>query len=147
MTLVGDTSVAEEIVQEAFLRVMQSSRTPRDSVGFRRWLYRSITNLVRDHFRKEAVRSRLRLWQPTRIVDPAAEAENRADALALGAALNKLKLREREALYLRFSEEANYDEIAQILGLRETATRVLVHRALQKLRRSLSDAGLQPEVA
>lgn len=147
MTLVGDASIAEEIVQEALLRVMKSSRTPRDGVGFRRWLYRSISNLARDHFRKEAVRGRLRLWQPPRLADPTTEAESRADAMALGAAINKLKLREREALYLRFSEEASFDEIGQILGLRETAARVLVHRAIQRLRRSLADAGLQPEVA
>src|SRR2546428_12842259 len=39
--LVNDHSVAEEIVQEAFLRALASRRTPREMPEFRRWLYRN----------------------------------------------------------------------------------------------------------
>jgi DNA-directed RNA polymerase specialized sigma24 family protein len=43
-----DRTGAEEIVQEAFVRVFASPNTPSSQPQFKRWLYRAITNLVRD---------------------------------------------------------------------------------------------------
>ena len=44
---------------------------------------------------------------------------------------------ERQALYLRFSEDLDFKEIGRIMGNRESTARVFVHRALTKLRRQL----------
>ncbi len=142
--LVEDRAAAEDIVQEAFLRAWQSTRTPRDAAGFRRWLYRIVVNLARDHHRREAVFGRLRLL-PRPATDPGTVVEERATGASLADALRQLSRREREALYLRFFEDADYQEVAQVLGSREGACRVLIHRTLKKIAARLSAEGLAPE--
>jgi DNA-directed RNA polymerase specialized sigma24 family protein len=77
--LVNDPSVGEEIVQEAFVRVWQSPRTPRELPEFRPWLYRTIVNLARDHHRRRIRWANLRL--PTRAsLDPARLTEKPMEA-------------------------------------------------------------------
>jgi RNA polymerase sigma factor (sigma-70 family) len=56
---------------------------------------------------------------------------------ALGDALRGLSRREQEAVYIRFFEDAPFDEVGRIIGLRAGTARVVVHRALAKLRRRL----------
>ena len=129
--------MAQEIVQEAFVRVWQSPRTPRELSGFRPWLYKTIVNLVRDHQRKR------RRWEHLRIgrgesADPVDEVERRQADAELARAIRHLSRREREAVYVRFFEDASYEEVARIVGMRSGAARVLVHRALRKLRRQLA---------
>ena len=133
MVLVRDPSLAEEIVQEAFMRAWQSGKTPHEAGPFKNWLYRIILNLVRSRQRRERSQARLVLelptqsWQATSL-DP-----------DLAQALQSLSPREREAVYLRFFEDASYEDAAQVMGTRPATVRVLVHRALAKLRRSLED--------
>lgn len=142
--LVEDPSVAEDIVQQAFVRVWQSPRTPRELPEFRPWLYRTIVNLARDHHRRRVRWAGLRL--PLRpAFDPARIAEQAYEVSVIGQALNALNSREREAVYLRFFEDASYDEIGRITGRRAGSARVLVHRALRKLRNRLMQEGLVPE--
>ena len=134
--LVRDYSVAQDIVQEAFVRVWLSPRTPREMSGFRPWLYRTIVNLARDHQRRQSRWARLRFGRAAS-ADPMDVAEGReADAL-LGDAIRALSRREQEAVYVRFFEDAPFDEVGRIIGVRSGTARVLVHRALAKLRRRL----------
>jgi RNA polymerase sigma-70 factor (ECF subfamily) len=53
-------------------------------------------------------------------------------------ALDRLSPREREAVYLRFFSDLAYEEVGLTMGLRESTARVLVHRAMDKLRRYLA---------
>ena len=55
----------------------------------------------------------------------------------MAKALRYLSPREREAIYLRFFEDAAYEEVAAIMRIRDSTCRVLVHRALDKLRARL----------
>jgi RNA polymerase sigma-70 factor (ECF subfamily) len=142
--LVEDQSVAEDIVQEAFLRVWRSPRTPRDATGFRRWLYKTIVNLARDHHRRRMLSARLLFWLPSSN-DPVEQVEQKIGRTALEQAIASLGWRERQALYLRFFDDAPFDDVAISLGMRETAARVLVHRALKKLRDRMSAQGFAPE--
>lgn len=144
MLLVEDPSVAEDIVQQAFVRVWQSTRTPRELPEFRPWLYRTIVNLSRDHHRRRIRWAGLRLpLKPA--FDPARIAEQAYEWSVIGEAINSLNRKEREAVYLRFFEDASYDEIGRMIGRRTGTTRVLVHRALRKLRVRLRHEGLVPE--
>jgi len=142
MGLVRDREAAEDIVQEAFLRAMQNRRTPHIAEEFRLWLYRVIVNLVRDHQRRRARERRPTLWV-TPSTDPAIEAERLIGDQRLAEAIQRLTQREREAIQLRFGEDASYGDTARIMGTRESTARVLVHRALDKLRASLSRQELE----
>jgi RNA polymerase sigma-70 factor (ECF subfamily) len=131
--LVRDNTVAQDIVQEAFVRVWLSPRTPREMSAFRPWLYKTVVNLVRDHQRRQSRWARLRFGRLAS-VDPTEVAERRQSDAALGNAIRSLTQREQEAVYIRFFEDAPFDEVARIIGVRAGTARVLVHRALAKLR-------------
>jgi RNA polymerase sigma factor (sigma-70 family) len=135
--LVKNQAVAEEIVQEAFLKCMQSRRTPREMTQFRLWLYRIVLNLARQHHRRGQRWGRLRLV-PEPELDPQVEAERRMGDVEMANALQVLSPREREAVYLRFFQDASYEDVAAIMRISESTTRVVVHRAIEKLRERLT---------
>jgi RNA polymerase sigma factor (sigma-70 family) len=136
--LVHVFDLAEEIVQEAFARMWASPNTPSAEVEFRRYLYRTITNLAHDHYRRRARRSASEAAIPV-VVNPLELVEARAGDEAMKAALNILGLRERQAIYLRYFEDQSFAETARIMGARQVTVRVMVHRALGKLRRHMSE--------
>jgi RNA polymerase sigma-70 factor (ECF subfamily) len=144
MGLTRDAALAEEIVQEAFVRLWQAKSTPREAPAFRSFLYKTVLNLVRDHRRRQSRWERLRFWLPAP-TDPAEQAERRVGDAEVARALTVLSARERKAVYLRFFEDASYEEMARIMGARESTMRVLVHRALAKLRPRLKAQGMAPE--
>ncbi len=53
----GDRPLAEDLVQETFLRMLRQRTRPADR-PFKPWLYKIATNLARDHFKSAAVRQR-----------------------------------------------------------------------------------------
>jgi RNA polymerase sigma-70 factor (ECF subfamily) len=136
---------AEEVLQEAFARVWASPNTPRQDVEFRRWLYRVIANLARDYQRRRRLESTLRLWAPPPL-DPVEQVVRRAEDRDLALALRTLPLKEREAIYLHYFENEPFAEIARLQRSREGTVRVMVHRALAKLRRQLGPSGPVKEV-
>ena len=113
-----------------------SRRTPREMPEFRRWLYRIVLNLVREHHRRRARWRRVPL-RPEPKLDPEREAERRLGDAEMAEALRYLSPREREAIYLRFFQDAAYEDVAAIMRITDSTCRVLVHRALDKLRRQL----------
>lgn len=139
--LTRDRAIAEELVQEAFARVWASPRTPSAEPDFRRWLYRAITNLARDHHRRRVLESRLRFWAPPAI-DPVDEVVHRAEDRDLLRAVIALPLRDRQAIYLRYFDGLPFADVAQVMGTTESAARVRVHRALNHLRGRLGPSSV-----
>jgi RNA polymerase sigma-70 factor (ECF subfamily) len=135
--MVQDSGIAEEIVQEAFLQAWQSPKTPHALPAFKAWLYAIILNLVRDHQRRRSRWARLRLFSQT-----VSEAPRGFGDPAVLEALRGLTQREREAIHLRYFEDASYADAAAIMRVRESTIRVLVNRALLKLRRRLAPVSL-----
>ncbi len=134
--LVLNTDVAQEIVQEAFARVWASPRTPSREEEFRRWLYRTIANLATDYHRHQAIGARLPLPTPPS-EDPIKRMEERDQRQVLLEAVRRLSPRARQAVYLRYFEDRSFAETARVLGLPQVTVRVMVHRALAKLRERL----------
>jgi RNA polymerase sigma factor (sigma-70 family) len=100
--LVRDYAVAQDIVQEAFVRVWLSPRTPREINAFRPWLYRTVVNLARDHQRRQSQWARRRFGRAAS-ADPMDMAEGREADAVLGNAIRGLSRREQEAVYIAFS--------------------------------------------
>jgi RNA polymerase sigma-70 factor (ECF subfamily) len=144
--LVQDYDLAEEIAQEGFARAWASPGTPADPVEFRRWLYRIITNLAHDHFRRQKQMAGLRV-PSSPAPDPVATVEKRSIDESLEAALGSLSPGEREAVYLRYFEDQSFRETARILGRPEVSVRVVVFRALRKLRQRLEASGADQKMA
>jgi RNA polymerase sigma-70 factor (ECF subfamily) len=144
LMMVQDQALAEDIVQEAFTRVWASRNTPSTQDSFRRWLYRSITNVARDHYRRQRLFRKLP-WMPVRPEDPGEEVERKLGDRDLALALRTLSIDERQVIYLRYYEDQSFADIALMLDRTEGSLRVMVHRALSKLRGQLK-AGVLSEV-
>ena len=134
--LVHDVDAAQDLVQEAFARVWASVNTPAVEVEFRRYLYRTITNLAHNYRRQQIRAAMLPFTDPT-AVDPLDEVDRRAGDRAVQTALRGLRVPERQAIYLRYYEDQSFAETARIMGMPQVSVRVIVHRALGKLRRQL----------
>ncbi|HEV2014014.1 MAG TPA: sigma-70 family RNA polymerase sigma factor [Candidatus Dormibacteraeota bacterium] len=142
---VGDIETAQDIVQEAFARCWASPNTPSSEADFHRWLYRVIANLARDHHRQR-LRFRNLSIPPPAPVDPVERIERRSEDHEVLAALRTLSFRERQAIYLRYFEDQAFADTARIMGSPQGSVRVLVHRALNKLRRRLEVGGVKEVV-
>ena len=137
---------AQDIVQEAFAKVWSSTRTPRAEADFKRWLYRAISNLAIDNYRQEQRLARL-VVSAAPVISPADEFERMLNGELILSALRRLAIRDRQLLYLRYFEDQPLAECARLLGLNSVSVRVLVRRALDRLRREMTAVGPLEEVA
>lgn len=137
----GDASLADDILQESYLRLLRA-RVPEGRDAAAAFLFRIATNLLYDHFRR-ARRERwfFGLFPPAAVATPA-DASLPQDLERL---LLKLAPRERALLWLAHVEGWNHDEIARILELRPASVRVVLFRARAKLARVLARAGVGTE--
>ena len=128
--MVGSLTEAEDLVQEAFLRLHEA----RDVESPKAWLTTVTTRLAIDHLRSARVRREEYpgTWLPEPVLaDPAPEAVVRAESLSLAVLvlLESLTPVERAVFVLREAFDYGYDEIAAIVGKSEANCRQLAARA------------------
>ena len=132
--LTGDRDAAEDICQEAFVRVGGKLGALRDPERASGYLFRTVVNLSRGHGRRLQRERRLGRELPdvstAQLPDLAARDE-------LSRALMGLGLRQRAAVFLRFYEDLTEAQAAEVLGCTENALRSLTFRAMEKLRDQL----------
>jgi len=137
LRLTGSRQLSDDLVQEAFIRILKYRKSFRPPGEFRPWLYQLARNAVAAHFRKHG-RDHLPPGEPEeRVCDsPLALAElQRAEhARLLRAALLRLPYERREVLLLSRFGELRYDQIAELLGCSVGAVKLRVHRAVRQLR-------------
>jgi RNA polymerase sigma-70 factor (TIGR02957 family) len=135
--MLGSVSEAEDIVQEALLRLHQTQRQGQSIESPRAYLCTVVTRLCIDHLRSARARRERYVgeWLPEPVVteanaDPADHAEV-ADSLSLAflVLLESLSPEQRAAFLLREVFDYPYGEIAAIIGKGEDNTRQLVARA------------------
>lgn len=131
LRLTGDADVAEDLAQEAFVRLL-SRPLPEDEA--RLWLFTVATNLVRDAGRMRRRRERLLSATPplTGTLPAPNEQVERAETVRhVRAALDVLAPREREMLLMK-QEGFRYDEIARVAGVAPGSVGTLLARALRR---------------
>jgi RNA polymerase sigma-70 factor, ECF subfamily len=129
--LTGDGDVAEDIAQEAFVRLLRQE-LPEQEV--RPWLFTVAMNLVRDRARKAERRQRLLMTAPSLVTRPPLPDENleRAERItAVRTVLERIPERDRQLLLMR-EEGFRYDEIARVIGVAPASVGTLIARALKK---------------
>lgn len=131
LRLVGRPHDADEVLQNAFERVLKHLRRYDSTRPFRPWLLRIVVNQARSHWRLIKVKSWLGLREdlPSSTSAPNQELSRKELRHALTAALNSLQEDQREAFVLKHVEGLSYDEIAAITGESAGALRVRTHRA------------------
>jgi RNA polymerase sigma-70 factor (ECF subfamily) len=137
-----DPGAAEDLVQEAFLRLVVEVRAGRvpDEPGA--WLYRVAQNLAMSRGRRLSVAARNydRLARPESQASPEAIAIEAEDGRVLNRALGQLPTVDRQALVLA-AHGYRGEEIARTLGRSDGATRTLLCRARTKVRDRMVAAG------
>ncbi|HEY7401127.1 MAG TPA: SigE family RNA polymerase sigma factor [Actinomycetota bacterium] len=134
--LTGDRELAEDLVQDAFVRLAGRLVHLRDPGAFETYLRTTVVNLSHSHFRRARVeRAYLARVKATigRRVEPGAD-RGLDDREALWQALGRLSRRQRAAIVLRFYEDLPEQEIADILRCRPGTVKSLVSRGLETLR-------------
>lgn len=138
--LVGRRSVAEELVQETFLRLHQvwgEIENPRA------WLYRSLRNLALNHLRDRKPESE---FEPeTMPHDGRLPAEQLVHEETLGMVrllLAELPPEDRELIRMKYHEDLKYQEISRRTGLSTGNVGYRLHHLLRNLAGSLRRAGV-----
>jgi len=126
--LTGSFEIAEEVVQEAFLKLQIAPTAPEYPA---RYLRAIVANISRGYLRR--LRIERAIPPDRRIVVPAPEVDE------AWAALCRLPLRQRAVLALRYYEDLPEGEIAAILGCRLGTVKSSLHRALASLRKELDE--------
>ena len=137
---------AEDLTQDVFVRAFRNISRIREPLKFRSWLFRVAINRVNDYLRKKKVRSIFKSSdegpdvQPvtTEFQDPpeALEQVLKADFWRhVERIARKLSKMEREVFMLRFLDNLNISEIAQILKKSESTVKTHLYRALAKFKK------------
>ena len=139
-----DGAAAEDIVQEAFLRLVRESRAGRHPDNARAWLYRVVVNLARTRARRRAVADRWRGLFANRDVvrSPEDDIVGREGADVLAALVASLPTDARMA-FLLASDGHSGQEVASLMGRSEGATRNLLWRARRELRGRMESEGAE----
>jgi RNA polymerase sigma-70 factor (sigma-E family) len=133
--LSGDRQQAEDLVQEAFVRVAGRFRHLRVPDNFPAYLRRTIVNLYTSQLRRRRLE---RAYVARRDVGPpVSHPEDAAQRDELWRALQRLPKRQRAAIVLRYYEDLSEREAADILRVSTGALNALVARATATLRTHL----------
>lgn len=142
--LVGSASLAEDLVQETFLRILRHRRSYRSGRAFLPWLLRIARNAAWAHLKR---RARMPSAELPEVADAGSLEQRQLErerANRLTRALRRLPDQEREVLLLSYFEGLRHREIAELVGSTPGAVKLRVHRAKKTLRRHLG--ALESEV-
>ncbi len=143
----NDTCEAEDIAQEAFIRVFRAADTYTPDAKFTTWLYTIVKNLCFNAVRKRQSANLVSIDEETvpeiasKDDDPAALLEREQIRQRVALAVNALPSNMRIAVILQKFHGLSYQEIAAVLGCSVNAVKLRVHRAKEFLSREL--AGLR----
>ena len=135
---VDDRNAAEDLVQEAFIRLARSAHRIKDERKAAAYLRSIVLNLARDHNRRGLVSLRHRLPLDDReastedIVVLSEEHQQVVDAL------RELPRRQRDCLILRYFDELGIDDIAETLGVSRNSVKTHLTRGMRALEGQLT---------
>jgi RNA polymerase sigma-70 factor (ECF subfamily) len=150
-------STAEEVVQDAFVRLVQNAGDFKHEARFSTWMFTIVRNLCIDQIRKQSLRRHPSLEEPKRAASGEAEGptlgEQTADSRAnvertavsteirerLMQAVDQLPDEQREVFLMREVSNLPFKEIAEIVGIPENTVKSRMRYALERLQAALSE--------
>lgn len=131
----GNAALADDLLQESYLRFLCASQPEGGEVNFRRYLFRIATNLLKDHWRRPKLGGLEDIPQAL-LAAPDLSAQVDLQA-ALNPAMARMRPRDRQLLWLAHAEGYSHREIAEITGIGTASIRLLLFRARRKMARML----------
>lgn len=142
MHLLRDASTADDLAQDAFLRLHRALDRLDPARDPTPWVFTIVTNVVRDYWRSRSYRSAGRqvsideAWElpaPHEAAAPDRRVERREAAGAIRLALARLSPADREILLLRAYQQLETAEVVEVLGISPEAARQRYSRAVKRL--------------
>jgi RNA polymerase sigma-70 factor (ECF subfamily) len=143
---------AQDITSETFFKALRKLWQFRwRNISFSSWLYKIATNEINQYFRKAEYKKSLSLeelqeqgFEPISSHDPESELieaqeklKQHQDFLEIQKNIVRLPAKYQEVIALRFFEQKQIKEIAEILGKKEGTIKSLLYRAVEKLREAV----------
>lgn len=135
---VSDKAVAQDLTQDIFLKTWQHLVDKKEIQNFAAFIFRVARNSIIDYYRLSR-RQELPLEYADETEDPytdqkTSSIDKEIDLQALLELLKQMKSEYQEVLILRYVEDLSIDNIAEIMQKDKNNIRVLLHRALNKLK-------------
>jgi|GEM_PF-2501892 len=149
MRNLGSNSDSEEVCQDAWVRVFRAIGDFEEKCAFKTWLYHIINNLCIDRKRKLAS-DKEKTRKFTELVvhcigrTQEIEIDVRATVETVRVALERLAPAQRDILSLRFFSDLSLNEIAQERGIKLSATKMRLSRALEAFKTVYADTVATP---
>lgn len=138
LRMTSDPPLAEELVQESFVRAWQKLQTFRGESAFSTWLHRLAVNVVLGHLRGSGRRELEEQAAATEgAADPSAPASHPGVAVDLDRAIRSLPEGARTVFVLHDVEGFRHREISQLTGIAVGTSKAQLHRARRLLRKAL----------
>ena len=147
--MVGDPNLAEDALQETFVRAYRGLRRFRGGSSLRTWIYAIAHNQCLDTLKAERRRRRKvgSTEAPPESTDVAPGPEHQLAATEISAALrrciDRLSAKAKGAVLVRYQTGLTYPEMSRVFGERPAALERRVSRALPTLRRCLENQGIR----
>jgi RNA polymerase sigma-70 factor (sigma-E family) len=142
--LTRDASVAEELVQDAFVALHRRWSSLDDPGAAHGYLRTTVVNNARSALRHRGVEERYRQPGPPEPSGPEERAVQATEDARVMAALRGLSRRQQEVLVLRYYADLSEHDIAATLGMTRGAVKSHAHRGLAALRQALArDEGVR----
>ena len=138
----GDWAVAEELAQEAFVRLWRRWRWVRDPEAAPAYLHRTVVNLGNSAVRRRVLERRVAAFRDGQSVETGPEA-----GLELRRAIAALPPRRRACVVLRYLAGMTEAQTAQTLGITPGTVKSQTHKALRQLRQQLAEPVARAEQA
>ncbi len=142
-----DKQEAFDLTENVFLKMWENLKSykPREGAFFSSWLFRIAHNVVVDHYRsrKENISLDIDVPDTKRHHNPIIMTEQKLGQEALRVAIGQLKKKYQQIIILKYINELDNEEIANILGCSEGSLRILKFRALRSLRQVLQNINIE----
>ena len=154
---VGDAHLAQDLVQETFVRVLRSIQGYEHRGAFSTWLYRIAVNLCKDHFRRKRIPmvslhdyyttpSGDRVYVQDRVADEAAQSDEAMAAARREELVRRLIAglpeEQRIVILLKEYQVLTFREIAEVLEVPEGTVKSRLYRGLRTMREQLEHSGI-----
>jgi RNA polymerase sigma-70 factor (sigma-E family) len=136
--LTGDPHLAEDLAQEAFVRLMGRLSFIRDEGAIAAYLRSSIVNLAHKHWRKVGNERRYLSAERDSLIVTQSTLPDVESRDVIWRALGALPYRQRAAIVLRFYEDLSEKETARVLGCRIGTVKSAVSRGLDRVRKEMT---------
>jgi len=135
--MASDRSVAEDLTQNVFLRLIRYRNSYRDGMKFQSWIYQVARNVFSDHYQASKNRKSdfINIENVSdHIMDPEEDKQRDENEQVLQRSLSLLNEEQRELLVLTRFQHMKYEEVAAVMDTTVANIKVKVHRAIAKLR-------------